>query len=54
MRDLLDVPKDWEEPLQGITALRDDWRPKTVMDYLDRLLGLIPGDYDGGRVSLLV
>lgn len=34
--------------------LRDDWRPKAVVDYLDRLLGVLPGDYDDGRVSLLV
>lgn len=54
MRDLLDVPEDWGMPLEGTTALRDDWRPKAVMDYLDRLLGLTPGDYDDGRVSLLV
>jgi hypothetical protein len=55
MRDLLDVPEDWEQqPLQETTALRDDWRPKAVVDYLDRLLGVLPGDYDDGRVSLLL
>lgn len=54
MRDLLDVPEDWEQPLYETTALRDDWRPKAVVDYLDRLLGVLPGDYDDGRVSLLV
>lgn len=54
MRDLLDVPEDWEQPLDETTALRDDWRPKAVVDYLDRLLGVLPGDYDDGRVSLLV
>jgi hypothetical protein len=55
IRDLLDVPEDWEQqPLQETTALREDWLPKEVMDYLDRLLGVLPGDYDDGRVSLLV
>ncbi|MDQ0618889.1 hypothetical protein [Arthrobacter globiformis] len=54
MRDLLDVPEDWEQPLDETTALRDDWRPKAVVDYLDRLLGVLPGDYDDGRVSILV
>lgn len=54
LRDLLDVPEDWEEPLQGTTVLRDDWRPTAVTGYLDRLLGVLPGDYDDGRVSLLI
>ncbi|GAB12926.1 hypothetical protein ARGLB_029_00020 [Arthrobacter globiformis NBRC 12137] len=54
MRDLLDVPEDWEQPLYETTALRDDWRPKAVVDYLDRLLGVLPGDYEDGRVSLLI
>lgn len=55
LRDLLDVPEDWEQqPLHETTALRDDWRPKAAMDYLDRLLGVLPGDYDDGRVSLLL
>jgi hypothetical protein len=54
MRDLLVIPEDWEQPLDETTALRDDWRPKAVVDYLDRLLGVRPGDYDDGRVSLLV
>jgi hypothetical protein len=54
LRDLLDIPEDWEQPLFETTALRDDWRPKAAVEYLDRLLGILPGDYDDGRVALLL
>jgi hypothetical protein len=54
LRDLLNIPEDAARPEQQTTALRDDWPPKTVMEYLDRLLGLLPGDFDDGRIALLL
>ncbi|GAA3665343.1 hypothetical protein GCM10023081_00250 [Arthrobacter ginkgonis] len=55
LRDLLEVPDDTKQPTQETTALRDDhnW-PSAAVEQLDRLLGVLPGDFDDGRIALLM
>lgn len=55
LRDLLEVPDDTKQPIQETTALREDhnW-PNAAVEQLDRLLGVLLGDFDDGRIALLM
>jgi hypothetical protein len=54
LRDLLDIPEDLAAVELETTAFRDDWPPVSALEQLDRLLGVLPGDFDDGRIAVFL
>jgi hypothetical protein len=53
LRDRLRVPADYGAVQQETTALRRDW-PQAAIEQIDKLCLDAPGDFEDGRVAILV
>ena len=54
LRTLFDIPEELAPVEFETTAFRDDWVPRAALEQLDRLLGLLPGDFEDGRVAVFL